>query len=262
MNQTFNLNRFSNLFIKHTADNYKTYLMAFSVLLGVLFLIMGFTAYVSGGQIGERAQIPVFLFVLLLSGTIFTSIVFADLGNKKKAISILTLPASHFEKYLIGWLYSFVIFQLLFIPAFYLMVMLLNHLGSLYSTADDAQLLNLFDEEHKVYYVFYLYAVLHAICLWGSVFFEKHHFIKTAFCFFIGMFLLMFLNTQLMSLLLDDKKILSAVPFTQVDLLDISGENYRVETPIEEYIYIGIIISVIVVILWACSFYRLKEKEV
>ena len=44
MNQTFNFSRFSNLFIKHTVDNYKTYLMAFFVLLGVLFLSMGFAA--------------------------------------------------------------------------------------------------------------------------------------------------------------------------------------------------------------------------
>ena len=83
MNQTFNFSRFSNLFIKHTVDNYKTYLMAFFVLLGVLFLSMGFAAYVSGGQISTGAQIPFFIFGLLLGGCIFTSIVFSDLGNKR-----------------------------------------------------------------------------------------------------------------------------------------------------------------------------------
>src|SRR5688572_12726562 len=119
MNQTFNLKRFSLLFIKHTTDNYKTYLMAFSVLLGVLFLSMGFVAYMSK-DLSVRTQIPFFIFVFLIAGSIFTSIIFSDFGNKKKAIAILTLPVSNFEKYLIGWIYSFIIFQFLYIPAFYL----------------------------------------------------------------------------------------------------------------------------------------------
>lgn len=259
MNQTFNLKRFSLLFIKHTTDNYKTYLMAFSVLLGVLFLSMGFAAYVSNGELSVRAQIPFFIFVFLLAGSIFTSIIFSDFGNKRKAIAILTLPVSNFEKYLIGWIYSFIIFQVLYIPAFYLIVILIQQFGS--SGERDIQLMNLFSNDHKVYIVFLLYAILHAVTFWGSIYFEKLHFIKTAFVFFIGIFSLSLLNTEFMRVLID-KKVSSGVPFNAVHIIDKNQMFWKVMMPWKYDMYVIIMMLVVVMILWTCTFYRLKEKEV
>jgi hypothetical protein len=88
MNQTFNLKRFSLLFVKHTADHYKQYLMAFLVLTGMLILTLVFTAVDDEDRLAY--QTLVFGFFFITAGTIFTSIIFSDLGNKKKAISILT----------------------------------------------------------------------------------------------------------------------------------------------------------------------------
>lgn len=259
MNQTFNLKRFSLLFAKHTTDNYKTYLMAFFVLLGVLFLSMGFAAYVSKGQLSVRAQIPFFIFVYLLAGSIFTSIAFSDLGNKKKAIALLTLPASNFEKYLIGWIYSFIIFQLLYIPAFYLIVILIQKLGS--SGERDIELMDLFSNDQRVYIVFLFFAVLHSVALWGSIFFEKLHFIKTAFCFFIGVFTLSLLNTEFMRVLID-KSIRSAAPFNRINIMDANNMYWNVMLPWKYDMYVLAILLLLVVIMWICTFYRVKEKEV
>jgi len=262
MNQVFNLNRFLLLFKKHTADNYKTYLMSFFVLFGVMFLIMSYVAYMTGGKISDKVQIPIFIFLLLLSGTIFTSTVFADFGNKKKAISMLTLPASHFEKYFIGWVYTFVIFQVLFIVAFYLVAMLVNQASTLKPGQDINLVLDLFSRDEKVYIVFYIYTVLHAFTLWGSIFFKKYHFIKTAFTLFIGGFLLIFLNLQTLRSLISPE-IKMAIPFTNVSVRT-SSEYTNVSLSMTEsvYTYLLIMLLTVVLILWASSFYRLKEKEV
>src|SRR5665213_2760957 len=110
MNNTFNLTRFGRLFVKHTVEHYKSYLMSLAVLMGVMLLGDGFITYLIPGDFMDAGmQSALFMSVLLLAGTIFASTIFADLGDNKKAMASLTLPASHFEKYLVAWLYSVII---------------------------------------------------------------------------------------------------------------------------------------------------------
>src|SRR5664279_4326257 len=120
MKKTFSIKRFSRLFKKHTKEHYKNYLMSLTVLVGVMILGGGFLVYMAEVQLDKNLQTFFFFSIMLLTGTIFTSSVFADLGEKKKATVWLTLPASHFEKYLIAWLYSFLFFIIVYLLVFYL----------------------------------------------------------------------------------------------------------------------------------------------
>src|ERR1022692_150129 len=104
MNNTFNIRRFRRLFVKHTVEHYKSYLMSLTVLMGVMILGGSFLIYMIEAPIDKGFQSAIFAMILLLAGTIFTSTIFADLGDTKKAVASLTLPASHFEKYLVAWL--------------------------------------------------------------------------------------------------------------------------------------------------------------
>jgi hypothetical protein len=266
MNQTFNLKRFSRLFVKHTADHYKPYLMAFLVLTGMLILTLGSTAYADDDDVRLSMQMLVFVFFFTVAGSIFTSIIFSDLGNKKKAISILTLPASHFEKFLIAWIYSYVIFQLLFVLGFYLIAILINQLSPLKSVPYIEQL-DIFSDDDGYYTVF---AVLHALTLCGSIFFEKLHFIKTAFVFFIGVFTIDYLNFKFTQVFISET-VISAMPFMWIKVSDkfdswippsTSEEGFSLVVSPDYDTYTVIVTLIVVCILWACSFYRLKEKEV
>jgi hypothetical protein len=275
MSQTFNLKRFSLLFVKHTADHYKTYLMAFLVLTGMLILTLGAVAY-----FGREVEYPlnekkalvysfywvVFVLFFIVAGSIFTSIIFSDLGNKKKAISILTLPASHFEKFLIAWIYSYVIFQLLFVLTFYLIVMLIDQLYS-FNTGTDITELDLFSAYDGYFTVF---AVLHALTLCGSIFFEKLHFIKTAFVLFIGVFTIDYLNLKFIQVFISET-VISAMPFEWIKVSDkfdtwippsSSEEGFSLVVSPGYDTYTVIVTLIVACILWASSFYRLKEKEV
>ena len=260
MNQTFNLNRFANLFIKHTVDNYKTYLMSFFVLVGMMFLSIGFLAYVDKRPIELNAQVPFFAFFLLIAGSMFTSIIFTDLGNKKKAISLLTLPASHFEKFLIAWTWSFLIFQLLFIGAFYLIVIIINGIFASKFPGNEAELMSLISLDVRPRIFLLLFAVLHSIVIWASIFFEKHHFIKIAFSFFISVVALIYLNTKFLTLLISEH-VRSALPFIFLEMEE--EKNYfQIMLPRKDNIYVIMMLLVFTIIVWVSSFYRLKEKEV
>jgi len=260
MNQTFNLNRFANLFLKHTVDNYKTYLMSFFVLVGMMFLSIGFLAYMDKHPVDQNVQIPFFGFFLLIAGSIFTSIIFSDLGNKKKAISMLTLPASHFEKFLIGWTWSFLLFQLFFIAAFYAIIIIINGLFADKYPGEEVQLMNLLSNENRVNVFPLLFAVLHSIVIWASIFFQKHHFIKIAFAFFISVAALVYFNTKFLVFLISEH-VKSSMPFIFVEL-EVDKNYFQITLPEKDSVYVIMMLLVFTIIVWVSSFYRLKEKEV
>ncbi len=259
MNQTFNLNRFAALFKKHTVENYKTYLMSVGVLAGLLILFMGIASYSNGGYLLLGFQEQFFIIFLPLAGSIFTSLTFADLGDKKKAIPALTLPASHFEKYLVSWLYSFLIFQLLYVALFYLIVSIIISFGHNVPGRENV-LLNLFDKDRMARMAFVLYPIIHSIMFFGAIYFEKLHFIKSGFAFFIGIFLLGLFNYPIIAAMID-QKIVGITIFSPVEITD--GKTYWsiAQTEIQN-LTVGVVIGIIVVLLWASAYFRLKEKEV
>ena len=108
MNNIFNINRFGRLFIKHTAEHYKSYLMSLLVLLGLCCLAVVFMVYLINAPLDIGLQTALFTVILLLAGTIFTSTIFADFGDKKKAIAC-AYPAGFTFRKIPGWLVVFLL---------------------------------------------------------------------------------------------------------------------------------------------------------
>lgn len=260
MNNTFSLKRFGLLFKKHTLEHGNSYLLSTGVLTGLLLLILAFASYTSNGNLDEKVQRNIFVIFFLLAGTIFTSLTFADLGDKKKAIPVLTLPSSHFEKYLVSWVYTFVIFQLVFLGAFYMVDMLVLSMSK--APVDDInKLMNVFSVRTKAFVALIVYAVLHALAFWGAVFFQKLHFIKTTFVLFIAGIIIVVLNMPLLRLLINSKYILRGMPFSSLRLNE-SGRYLMVDVDPHFNIYAIIVFAAIVILLWTSAFFRFKEKEV
>ena len=199
MNTVFSLKRFGMLFKKHTIENYKGYLMSFFVLIGILILVIGFTNYHARQPMPLKEQYSFFMLFFLAGGTIFTSTIFANLGDKRKAIAAITLPASTIEKFMVGWIYSFVLFQLIFTGVYYLIIIVVLSLG--HWPAGTAPIMDVFSVEDKFYLIFVAYAFLHACVIYGAIYFKNMHFIKTAFAFFIIVIVLWLLNDELLKLM-------------------------------------------------------------
>ncbi|HWZ03748.1 MAG TPA: hypothetical protein VNX40_09060 [Mucilaginibacter sp.] len=255
MNNIFNLNRFGRLFVKHTVENYKSYLMSVTVLIGVMILGGSFLIYMIEAPMDRGLQTAVFSMILLLAGTIFTSTIFSGYGDKKKAVSLLTLPASHFEKFLVAWVYSFLLFVIVYTIGFFLVDSLLINIKHFPGHTDEA--INFF--RTPIVQMYIVYALLHSIAFYGAIFYEKLHFIKTAFVFFISFGLLIATNKFLLSAFIP-KTIDMSVPYGN---LRIQSDQQTFEISISQQDYYMIwIITVLALVFWTAAYYRLKEKQV
>lgn len=258
MNNHFNLNRFGLLFRKHTVEYYRTYLLSLGVLLGGMFLIMGTASYLASRPLNVDEQSIFFFFFLLGAGAVYTSTVFAQLGDKNKAIAFLTLPASQMEKYLVGWLYSFPIYLLLFVPSFYLIISILLHIDSRVDV--EPELLNIFTSDIPIHLIVIFYSMLNAVMLFGSILFKKNQFVKTAFIIFIGIFLLYNLNKQAVQLILG-RDLISSVPFSSVVFKE--GEQYFDFGAYEGITDLIMLLPLALgLLVWVAAFFKIKEKQV
>lgn len=255
MNNFFNLKRFSRLFIKHSSEHYKTYLMGLAVLIGVMVFGGFCLVYIIPEPLNENVQTGMFVSLMLMAGTLFTSTIFSDLANNKKATATLMLPASHFEKYLVGWLFSYLIFQIVFTGIFYLILLFLLHLRDWPNMP--VMVFNIFDGRRRTLFV--MFAFLQSISLFGAIFFEKLHFIKTAFSFFIGLFLAVLLNTICMKTLVH-QEIKPVVPFGFVNFTQ-NNHFYSLSLIGKNDDWVFYLLMVITVMVWIASYFRLKEKQ-
>lgn len=261
MNRVFSLKRFGMLLKKHTIENYRGYLMSLVVLFGILALTMAVPSYHSFRPMTDKTQVVYFILFLIIAGTIFTSNVFINLGDKRKAIATLTLPCTSFEKFLVGWMYSYLIFQVLFIGVFYSVLIPVLHMGSW--PASSIHMINVFsgDNVDIVHIVFIGYAFLHSVVLLGAIFFKKMHFIKTAFAFFITGAIIVALNNKVLELILAHD-LSGNPPFTSVYARSVGNDYAEVKlAPVSEHWVMALFI-VLSVIIWSAAYFRLKEKQV
>ncbi|MDB5133567.1 MAG: hypothetical protein JWP37_170 [Mucilaginibacter sp.] len=257
MNNIFNLNRFGRLFIKHTAEHYRSYLMSLSVLLGVMILGGCFIVYMIDIPMEVQMQLAIFTMVLVLAGTIFTSTVFADIGDNKSAITSLTLPASHFEKYLVAWLYSYLFFLVIYTACFYMVMLLLTTIK--HFPGQHTEILNIFYKGGG-FQICLVYAFLHSVTFCGAIFFEKLHFIKTAFIFFIGIAILIIGNNIVQQAMLGRNVVMNA-PFGGVRFME-NNKMADINITGEMLVYNLTLLSALSFIFWTAAFFRLKEKQV
>ncbi len=258
MNNHFKASRFARLFKKHTVEHYRWYLMALIVLIGALSLATGYILYLTNRPLNPEDQSIFFLFFMLAAGTMFTSTVFAQLGDKRKAIAMLTLPASHFEKFLVAWIYSFVIFQVLFVASFYLVMPLMQ--GIFAQDGQTVELVNVFDPAARVYLVFILYTFLHAVALAGSVYFEKLQFIKSAFALWLTYLALVLINKLALQAMFG-QELRFMLPFGNVTFEE-DNSWFWISIPHEQKYLLALIPLVLAVIFWLTAYVRLKEKQI
>jgi hypothetical protein len=256
MNNTFNSGRFARLFVKHTTEHYKGYLMSLTVLFGVMLLGASFLVYLINAPIDLGLQTALFVGIMLLSGTIFTSTVFSDFGDRKKAGSALMLPASHFEKYLVAWFYSFIGFLVCYLACFYLVDWLA--INAKHYPGQQTVMLNVFSS--YIILCFLMFAFMHAVTLWGAIFYNKLHFVKTAFAFFIGIALLMIINKGMLGYLVG-RNALTTPPFGALKIMEHNRE-INVFIAGDDGGFVIWVLFALAFIFWAAAYYRLKEKQV
>lgn len=259
MNNIFSFQRFFKLLSKHTREQYKTYLISTGVLIGILSLIMGTAAYFSGGELGINGQLVFFYIFLFLSGSIFTSMVFSDLGDKKKSIPALTLPVSHFERFLVGWVYSFLFFQAIFIICFFCIDFIIISIGNINPLIKN-ELVSMIDKKDQFLIAFLIFGLLHGTAFLGAIFFDKLHFIKTAFAAFVIVIILQLVNVPIINQLFRTNGRMQPM-FVGVSLEE-NGRSFFIAPSDLAYTIVITMFIGVTVLLWTAAFFKLKEKQV
>lgn len=263
MNNTFDIKRFGMLFKKHTIEHSKTYGLSIAVLFGVIFLILLFFSMMNRWHLDEGSQIMLFLFTMSGFGSIFGSVVFADLGDRSKVIPALMLPSSHFEKFLVGLLYSYFIFLIVFVASFcladYIVVNLSNH------DLEENQMINVFQTTgRRPILAFVSFTLFHAFVFWGSIVFKKLHLIKTAIVFFLCLGAVALINGLVLNMFFAaDTRFSAGMPFTGIGILQPNQDysSWGLEPADEFYTYLKAVFVIVVLLFWTTTYFKLKEKE-
>ncbi|WP_158795652.1 hypothetical protein [Pedobacter sp. L105] len=259
MNNIFSFTRFSRLFNKHSREQFSTYLMSVAVLTGILSIVLGLFAYSNNGMVPVKIQVVYFFIFLIFSGTIFTSMIFSELGSKKKAIPALTLPISHFERFLVAWIYSFVIFQLLFILCFYAVDSVIIQIPNHYSLMHN-ELMKLSIKDPVVFFCYLAFIVLHSVAFLGAIYFEKLHFVKTTFVLFVFLALISMVNYGMIHSMFD-ATVHATAPFK--NLYVVENTIFHPIHPNESADMIfNLMVCALTVLLWTTAYFKLKEKQV
>jgi hypothetical protein len=260
MNNTFDFSRFSLLFAKHTKEHLGMYLMSLGVLTAIVGSFLGFITYNMDGYLGPHIQAEMYIIFMIISGTIFTTLIFSDYGDKKKAIPILTLPVSHFEKYLVGWLYSYLLFIILYTICFYCMDALVIGIGNI-TAVQKSTIVNVITVEDSKFYRGILgFTFVHSVCFAGAIFYQQWHFIKTGFTFFASVIAIFLLNQPLVLLIFGSKADISP-PFDSVRIVE-GTQSWSINADSTGGIILVVLAIGLVLILWTSAYFKLKEKEV
>jgi len=225
-------------------------------LMGILFLVMIYSASMNKFVLSESTRQFFFTIFMFVGGAIFTTGIFSNLGDKRKAIAYLMLPASNFEKLLVAWLYSFVIFQLVYFAGFYIIDFLVLSMGK------DAAV------KHEVIYfvpgfkysvVFLSFCWVHSVAFFGAVFFKKMHFIKTAFTVFVLILVIMLFNKVSINFLMGPS-VEMAEPFGSL-MIDEGDKSYYMKG-VDMLVPLPYMTGGIAILLCLGAYFKLKETEV
>ncbi|MEO7767021.1 MAG: hypothetical protein ABIS01_06325 [Ferruginibacter sp.] len=263
MNNTFNLKRAAWL-LKKTVMERPVQLVGLLVLTMALDLLVYAFCKVTGGF--EVAQNGAFLLGLIGGGCIMASTVYNHFSTNAGGSSFLTLPASHFEKWLCGIIITGILYVGLFLLFFRAMDIVfisiyhrgLDPQGPFFKDMYDAVQLFPFNGfvAGKSFIMFLNFV---GAMLVGSFYFNKVPFIKVAlivsgFCFGIVLLNLLIAN-------LFFSKVNNAFPFFFV-WITVGKETGRLELPENTLKTINMVFQYILpAILWGLAFLRLKEKE-
>jgi len=283
MTEVLNLRRLFILISRHWLENRKAYLLFF---LSIGVFLMGWFSFLllvvrKLSLFDESGQATIYFFGLFMAGCLSASFLFQDFSSKPKTSNYLMLPASALEKLLCVLFYGVIIFFLGYSIMFYLTDFAAIKMAKNIYTFDWQKThgyanyyhtfknINTFSLNPDMF-VFYpgdnidLYTAFFPIqstFILGAVYFKKNGFIKT---------LVVLLSIWLIFLILESRILFQTIPpetrtanaFTAYLIPDAAGNENIVTLP--GWVYHTVLFAArfcITPVLWAATYFRLKEKE-
>lgn len=266
MSHVLDLNRFLRLAYSHLKKNLKASIISCFVFAGVtvvLFVLVISSKRVESVDAGN--QFLVYLTVIYGGLFIFTARAFQAYQRPKEGMFQLMLPASCFEKFLLGWLVSLIGYTVcangLFFAVRY--VVLQHYAARGYEVSgflDYDRLSFQRDGVSMAWILAMVYVFFHAFALYGSLVFKKMAVLKTALTLLLVTVAYWAVNgilyKALFQLDIQQAPLLPLMPL----FLEEGGATYRVA--FSGWPYWLLTLSIMVVgLLWLASYHKLREKE-
>jgi hypothetical protein len=263
MNDTFDLSRFARLFKKTLSERPLQLLGVIGLTMIVNLLLYAVIKTMAGF---EEAQTTTFIIGLVGGGSFLASLVFGYFASYPAGTSFLTLPASHFEKWLCAAIITGIMFPCIYLAFYHFMDVSfvasyhksLDPKGPFYKELYDSVFTFALDGfvAQKTYMMFVNFT---GAMLVGSLYFNKLSFIKVALIIcglFIGGNFLNYAMAKSVFGTLD-----KALPYYCV-FIPVNGQFGKVLLPDYASKAVDLCTFYIVpVILWIVSYIRLREKE-
>ncbi len=115
--ELFNQDRFGLLFRRQVNLYMKSWIIALIAISGSLIFISLLLMTASSGQVWFETFKTLGVIAFFITGLIFTSNSFSEMGTYSRSLQYITLPATHFEKFAVGWFMSSVIYILFSVVA-------------------------------------------------------------------------------------------------------------------------------------------------
>ena len=107
--------------------------------------------------------------------------------------------------------------------------------------------------------VLWFFALLNGIWLWGGIYFEKAHFVKTGFGVFVGLAALSLFNHRILKGLLGDGLRFSP-PFTGATFTE-GGSFFTLALPEAQTAWLALLPLALAALLWLAAYFRVTEKQ-
>jgi hypothetical protein len=128
------------------------------------------------------------------------------------------------------------------------------------SAGQPAEMVKLFSNESKLYTSLVAYAVVNAVFLWGSIFFQKQHFVRTAFGVLLVDVVVMALNFKVMQALVGHE-LSTVMPFSGMSLHE-GREWFSINLPEAQSVWLWLVPLGVMLLAWAAAYQRVTEKQI
>ncbi|HVS98772.1 MAG TPA: hypothetical protein VHE54_19915 [Puia sp.] len=278
--ESFHWSRFCLLVSKHWIENRKRYLLSLLGFAGLLMVWFSFVLLMDKlNPMNIIYQYVTYFLGLYITGSLYASTVFAELGSKSDGTGFLALPASQLEKLLCALLFGILLFFIVYTLVFYAvnipMVRLSNRLiermprnwPNTTIRVPANHVYNVFvgdfgpPVEKQMHLFLLLFFSVQSAFLLGSVYFPRHSFIKVVVVLAIVFLTIMAVQSDVVRLLLPSGW---ENGWTGWFTKEGNGDLEKVvELPGSgEKVVIFLVQYVPPVLLWIVTWFRLKEKQV
>ncbi|HRZ41128.1 MAG TPA: hypothetical protein P5228_00315 [Bacteroidales bacterium] len=259
MNQTFDIRRSFDLLKLNLHLNRKSFFLTLLGFFGFVFITSFFVA--NNVPMLLNRMHTIFYFILLYGGAaLMGGSAFRILNRPDKSIAYLSLPASTFEKYLIPWLFTGIVWAIVSMVSYMAFALMINGLwsGVMQFPFTAFNPFEICIGRSPVYEAYMPYFLVHSIFFLGAAAFRKNAIPKTLLTGFILQSGFTFLNLMMMLILFGN--------FTGMDqqmkLIEADQQNlaYFFREVLPQLIKYSFA-YVIPVIFYVAAFFKLKERE-